>query len=417
MVRIGGVTSMKNSLLLRALVASALLVGVLPASADENFPLPPQPQWWGDTGLKDIRYGQWLPCRSEWNISDDCLQGIKVYTLDGKLIGPLTYNFPEGFDPKTSVQEWAISDSPDGKKVENVAFFKDRSQSFALWTLPDGLSNTDGSKEVNADLHLMLSSLQLNLTSQNMDTGSLPEGVYFEYTIKSARFGKEIKWVLSNVRDPQIRLDGDLILVKGLPDNSASAHANDPVCEPNQLRARTTRRNMAVNMVYFEPGNRTEALRPDDVILGTNGWWCLSDFHFDSKLQQIIVKVGNVHFDEFGNEIQGWMELKVKGSRARKWWGMDPAIAAGYAKVEITYQDGTSKVATVSSNYEAKNDWINLRAYGFTYSTPQLAVSFAKPVKAAAKKSVICLSAKRINGKTKKITVAGSKCPAGYAKN
>ncbi|MFM1797691.1 MAG: hypothetical protein RL733_1472, partial [Actinomycetota bacterium] len=151
--------------------------------------------------------------------------------------------------------------------------------------------------------------------------------------------------------------------------------------------------------------------------LGTNGWWCLSDFRFDKESKQIIVKVGNVHFDELGNEIQGWMELKVKGSRAREWWGINPAIAAGYAKVEVSYQDGSRKVATVSAKYEPKKDWINLRAYGFTYSTPQLAISFKPPAQAgktapSKKMTITCAKGKTI----KTVTSLNPKCPAGYKK-
>ena len=139
------------------------------------------------------------------------------------------------------------------------------------------------------------------------------------------------------------------------------------------------------------------------------------------------------------------MELKVKGNRAREWWGIDPAIAAGYAKVEVSYQDGTKKTATVSSIYDAKNDWINLRAYGFTYSSPQLAVSFKGPAQevkqpvptptptvtatptieiaapvatqtakpALAKKTTItCVKGKL----TKKVTAVKPTCPKGYKK-
>jgi siroheme synthase len=98
-----------------------------------------------------------------------------------------------------------------------------------------------------------------------------------------------------------------------------------------------------------------------------------------------------------------------------------PAIAAGYAKVQITYQDGSSKVATVTSQYDAKNDWINLRAYGFTYSTPQLAIGFKQPeqapkqeikVVAPKKTTITCVKGKT----TKKVTAVKPKCPSGYKK-
>jgi hypothetical protein len=98
-----------------------------------------------------------------------------------------------------------------------------------------------------------------------------------------------------------------------------------------------------------------------------------------------------------------------------------PAIAAGYAKVQITYQDGTSKIATVTSRYDSKNDWINLRAYGFTYSTPQLAISFKQPEEAAKQETKVVAPKKTtitcIKGKTsKKVTAVKPQCPKGYKK-
>jgi len=409
---------MKTRSALRISIALLLAITTLtPASAADPFPMPPEPKWWKQTGLTDVRYGQWLPCRDEWQITNDCIAGIHLYKTDGTDAGALTYQVPTEFNPSEAVQDWLLVNSPQGEPIENSAYVKDLMTSITHWKLPTGVTNSDGTDLVNSYIHLMNSSLQINTTGYDQDKSSLPEGYYFEFKLESSGFAKRIKWVLSNVRDPEVSVNGDLITVKGLPENSASANLGDQVCEQNLLKAKSTQRNIAVNMVYFDAGNKTGETRADDVILGTNGWWCLSDFRFDRDSQQIVVKVGNVHFDENGNEIQGWMELKVKGVRARDWWGIDPAIAAGYAKVEVSYQDGSKKVATVTSKYDSKNDWINLRAYGFTYSSPQLAVSFKKPAEAtktiAPKKSTItCVKGKT----TKKVTSISPKCPRGYKK-
>ena len=409
---------MKTRSALRIAIALLLAATTLtPASAADPFPMPPEPKWWKQTGITDVRYGVWLPCDEQWKITTDCTQSIKVIKEDGTEVGEMKYKKQPNFDPTTAVQEWQMISSPQGEQIENYSSVKGFGGLAHIWTLPAGITTTDGSSEVSASVHLMNSSLQIYLTSNDMNKASLPEGYYFQFILKSPGFSKRIKWVLSNVRDPQVSVAGDLITVKGLPENSPSARPNDPVCESNLLKAASTQRNMAVNMVYWDAGNKTSDTRADDVILGTNGWWCLSDFRFDRESQQIVVKVGNVHFDENGKEIQGWMELKVKGNRARDWWGIDPAIAAGYAKVEVSYDDGTKKVATVTASYDAKNDWINLRAYGFTYSSPRLAVSFKKPAEAtktvAPKKSTITC----VKGKTsKKVTGAPPKCPTGFKK-
>jgi hypothetical protein len=413
---------MKRKVISLVLLTSLLTGSLLtPARAADPFPQPPQPSWWGQSGLTDVRYGMWAPCNTELGIVNDCVQGINLYKSDNTPAGALTYQPLEGFDFSKAVQYWLITETPYGP-IENSAYIKDlQGPSINHWKLPEGITTTDGSNIIEAYVHLMANSLQINTISNNQEKSSLPEGYFFEFKIKSTGMSKSVKWVLSNVRDPQISITGDLITIKGIPENSPSAKLGDNVCETNLFRAKTTQRNIAINLIYKDAGNKTTETRPDDVILGTNGWWCLSDFRFDRESQQIIVKVGNAHFDEFGNEVQGWMELKVKGTRARDWWGINPAIAAGYAKVQITYQDGTSKVATVTSQYDAKNDWINLRAYGFTYSTPQLAISFKQPEEAAKQETKVVSPKKTsitcVKGKTtKKVTAVKPKCPSGYKK-
>ena len=400
------------------LLLTALLTGssLTPVNSADPFPMPPEPSWWKQTGLTDVRYGMWAPCNTELGITNDCIQGINLYKLDNTPAGALTYQPLEGFDFSKAVQYWLITETPYGP-IENSAYIKDLMGSANHWKLPEGITNTDGTNVINSYVHLMANRLQLNTTGYDQDKSSLPEGYFFEFIIKSTGMSKSAKWSLSNVRDPQVSIAGDLISLKGIPENSPSAKLGDNVCESPLLTAKTTQRKIGIDQIFLDAGNKTTVTRPDDVILGTNGWWCLNDFRFDRETQQIVVKVGNAHFDEFGKEIQGWMELKVKGTRARDWWGINPAIAAGYAKVEISYQDGTSKVATVTSRYDAKNDWINLRAYGFTYSSPQLAISFkqpeaAKKVVSPKKTTITC-----IKGKTsKKVTAVNPKCPSGYKK-
>lgn len=407
--------SMRN---LRIALALALATISSPAMGAEDYPEPPTTSWWSTRSTPDVRYGQWLPCLKEWGISNDCVEGITIYALDGKVAGQLTYVINPNFDPKKAVQEWQVVTTSTGERYENSSYFKDLMGSASWWKLPEGITNSDGTNAINAAVHMMNGGLQANLTAQDAITASLPSGFYFEVAIRSANFGRQIKWIFSNVKDPVIRLENNLIYVKGLPDKSPSAKQGAKICEPNEETAFTSQLNMAINMQGRDAGRQTEATDPGDVILGTNGWYCLQDFRFDQQSQQIVVKIGNVHYDEYGKVIDGWMELKIKGDRARKWWNMDPAIAVGYAKVEITYQDGTSRTATVISNYDKKNDWISLKAYGFTYSQPQLAISFKKPTTSASsptatkplRKTITCIKGK----KTMKISDTNPKCPAGF---
>ncbi|MSX25616.1 MAG: hypothetical protein F2781_00525, partial [Actinobacteria bacterium] len=121
-------------LLLISLLSGSLLA---PVSAADSFPMPPQPKWWAQSGLTDVRYGIWLPCNAEWGISNDCVQGINLYKLDGSAAGPLTYQPLKGFEPSKAVQEWVITQTPGGEAIENSARVKDLMDSIGHWKLPD----------------------------------------------------------------------------------------------------------------------------------------------------------------------------------------------------------------------------------------------------------------------------------------
>ena len=88
----------KRELLSRLILAATLAISPMaPASAADPFPMPPEPKWWKQTGLTDVRYGQWLPCRDEWAITNDCIAGIHLYKSDGTDVGALTYQPPKDF--------------------------------------------------------------------------------------------------------------------------------------------------------------------------------------------------------------------------------------------------------------------------------------------------------------------------------
>jgi len=151
-------------------------------------------------------------------------------------------------------------------------------------------------------------------------------------------------------------------------------------------------------------------------VMGTNGWWCQLGIEWDAKERQLVVNVAAPHYYPDGSVVDGWLELKIRGRLAREWWGISPQEATGYAKVEVVYRDGTSKTATVSANYITDKDWIDLRAYGFTYSNPAVKISMAKPE--AVKPTTKAVTAKKITcvkGTTIK-KVSAKTCPKGFKK-
>lgn len=388
---------------------------LLPASAHADGQLaPPIPRWWNDRAVKDIRYGQWLPCNDAQDIKDDCIEGINLYHLDGTAAGKLTYIPLAGFNPKTAQQQWRVIKLPDGSDYENYITFVDLPGSQSLWNFPSTVSGVDSTTILYAGVALFGDGLQVNIHSwDEQNTPSIPENYIYETVLRSKSLAKNSKWIGSNVKNPTVKIANNRVAVRGIPDRSPAPEqsSGQDVCQTNTARAVKSFANMAIGINLRDRGRATASdANPGDVVLGTNGWWCISDFRWDPPTQQIIVKVGNAHFDENGNVINGWLEVNIKGDRARKWWNMEPALAAGNAKVEITYQDGSKRIATATSQYDKVNDWLYVRAYGFTYSQPQLAIKFVKPKGYTT--TITCVNKLLV----KKVTGASPKCPAGFVK-
>ena len=421
----------------------------------EGWPWPSLPNWWNrsDSWYKqqsftDVRLGQWLPCKPEWSMND-CIQGVTVYDKESKKLGDLTFIQEPTFDPFEVKQKWTGQETPDTKEfIEGYAVFDASGFGSGMWKLPDGLKLSDGKDLVGVSVARMLGAVQVNISPDGLPNGvSLPVGYFFETTLKSKGLKKYTRWVTSNGKDPSITIGADdTVIFKGVasrfpvPNSKQGCNA---LYGGNEEKAGADAAFIAVNAATIITSENTT----DDaaeVVMGTNGWWCFNGMTWDPKERQLLVNVAAPHFYPDGTLVDGWLELKIKGRLARQWWGISPQEATGYAKVEVTYTDGTSKTATVSANYIAEKDWIDLRAYGFTYSSPAIKVSMKKPESAqptasptptaspsasaassttnqstavqkptssaSAKKTITCVKGKTI----KKVTT--KTCPSGFRK-
>ncbi|MEY3447692.1 MAG: hypothetical protein RLZZ14_216 [Actinomycetota bacterium] len=421
----------------------------------EGWPWPSLPNWWNrsDSWYKqqsftDVRLGQWLPCKPEWSMND-CIQGVTVYDKESKKLGDLTFIQEPTFDPFEVKQKWTGQETPDTKEfIEGYAVFDASGFGSGMWKLPDGLKLSDGKDLVGVSVARMLGAVQVNISPDGLPNGvSLPVGYFFETTLKSKGLKKYTRWVTSNGKDPSITIGADdTVIFKGVasrfpvPNSKQGCNA---LYGGNEEKAGADAAFIAVNAAtIITSENTTDGAA--EVVMGTNGWWCFNGMTWDPKERQLLVNVAAPHFYPDGTLVDGWLELKIKGRLARQWWGISPQEATGYAKVEVTYTDGTSKTATVSANYIAEKDWIDLRAYGFTYSSPAIKVSMKKPEtaqptasptptaspsasaassttnqstavqkptsSASAKKTITCVKGKTIKRVTTKT------CPSGFRK-
>jgi len=398
----------------------------------EGFPWPSLPNWWNrndyyrQQSFTDVRLGQWLPCKPEWSMND-CVQSITVYDKENKNLGSLTYVGDPTFNPFEMKQKWMSSETPDTRElIDNYPVFDTNGFLSSVWRLPEGVKLSDGNDSVTVGVARMLSSVQVNVSPVGLGDGvSLPIGLFFETTLKSKNLKKYTRWITSNGKDPSVIIGAnDTIIIKGvttrfpLPDSSKGCNG---LYGGNEEKARADAAFIAINMAtYLESENSTSAAA--DVVMGTNGWWCQNGIAWDAKERQLVVNVAAPHYYPDGTVVDGWLELKIRGRLAREWWGISPQEATGYAKVEVVYKDGTSKTATVTANYIADKDWIDLRAYGFTYSNPAVKISMQKPAtevkptpttvttKPASSKKLTC-----VKGKTIK-KVSTKTCPKGFKK-
>lgn len=354
----------------------------------EGFPWPSLPNWWNrddsyrQQSFTDVRLGQWLPCKTEWS-TNDCVQSITVYDKENNNLGSLKYVGDPAFDPFETKQKWIQSETPDKTVIDNYPVFDTNGFLSSVWQLPEGVKLSDGKDRVTVGVARMLSSVQVNISPVGLGDGvSLPIGYFFETTLKSKNLKKYTRWITSNGKDPSVIIGTDnTVVIKGVtsrfpvPDSNSGCN---PLYGGNDVKARADAAFIAVNMATFLVSENPTS-EAADVVMGTNGWWCQSGIQWDAKGRQLVVNVAAPHFYPDGTVVDGWLELKIRGRLAREWWGISPNEATGYAKVEVVYKDGTAKTATVTAKYISDKDWIDLRAYGFTYSSPAIKISMEKP--------------------------------------
>lgn len=382
-------------------LALALALPSLPAHAADSWPLPPNPKGWDNLDkLAGIRLGQWLPCDASFGNTNDCIESITIKKLDGSLSGTLKYLPNPGFDPMVEPQVWDTAIRPDGKVVDNYPHFKNLSD--LTYELPDGFTTSDGGKLVSGHA-VFMGGLQVLLVAQGDGSASMPTDSIIETTVRSKKFKNVAGWVLGNIKNPIVNFSGDQVSVAGIPQPSPAPSTDCSHLElGNSNRARSSAATFALNLDSNKQGNKFA-----EVVVSTNGWWCFYGINFDQQSRQLVAQIGTSHFDENNKEVEGWLELTIAGRISREWWKIDPATAVGYAKVEVTYADGTSKLATVTAKFDKVKDQINLRAYGFHYSQPAVKMSITPP-----KKGITCTKGKVI----KNVVGANSKCPSGFKK-
>mgnify|MGYP000370194474 CR=1 FL=1 len=368
------------------------------------------PSWAEGTGVPSgFTWGNWFPCRQDYQLTD-CVDSISWIKDDGTKI-PGVWNPRPNFDFKTFRQTWLHDDG--GNLL----------QQFDISASDAGTYSFDGLLTPCGDNKIVLSAMSVKFgfhVDALSPCGFLFKSKFeerFEVTIRSKYLKGFTGAISSNGKNPEMsyREDGSdqLLTVRvnfaHIAWNDVQVNGNYvDVCSKNEYQARTSGWGLWNTLIWSHMiGDTWLAQHPGDMITGTNGWNCGGFMYWDSAQEALVMQVGSPHYDVDGSVIDGWFEGAIRGRYVTARYGIKPQIASGNARLEIIYNNGEKKIATITAKYDAASDWLYLKGYGFTYSNPKLIVRFGN---SAARKSITCIKGKV----TKKITSTNPVCPVGF---
>jgi hypothetical protein len=399
-------------ILIAALTSALLASGITPASAVE-YPLP---TWAAETGAAtDFTWANWLPCSDEFKTTD-CIDSVYWVKSDGTRVLGKWVTKP-GASYATFKQTWAKL--TDGQSAQ---YFNEFIKDFGYYTF-DGLTTPCSDNAIVVDVRPTRYAFQLNASPTCSGFFKEKFEERFEITVKSKSLKGFVGGVSSNGKDPEISFTESgseqfftlRLNFAYIPWNNSSVPGQViNVCEKNEYKATDGGWGLWSSVFWIKQlSDPLLAVNPGDMIAGTNGWNCGGNMYWDSYEEALVMSVGAPHFDVDGSLVEGWYEGAIRGRYVTSRFGIKPEQAAGSARLEIVYTDGQRKVATITAKYDSATDWLYLKGYGFTYSTPKLMVKFDKPkATVTVKKTITC-----VKGKTsKKVTAVKPVCPKGYKK-
>ena len=254
---------------------------------------------------------------------------------------------------------------------------------------------------------------------------ALPVGTRVRITMKSDAFARDVGWLVTSFKQPLLTVNSGSDGVKRVVISGATdvmwgmkQGENDPkFCERSDTTAGTVATGFLITAnAYAFTTEKLKGTAAGGVMVGVNGNCGSGEVFFDANDGILAVRVGGPHYDFSGKEIVGWLEASIRGDVVRKAFGKDPSKLDN-VRVSITYGTGAEQVATSNTRYLATTDSVEIRAYGFNFSTPNIRMKIGDGKIATAPqqaprpaKSITCVKGKVIK------KVAGTKCPAGFRK-
>lgn len=259
-------------------------------------------------------------------------------------------------------------------------------------------------------------------------------------TIISELFANDAGIARAQMKEPAFRVfkgtDGkSRISAEGRVQNIYTVESRspgEPSCDDvinskNEYKANRYEVAFSINITRYKyEYEKLKGSPPAGVFITENGG-CFSRLVFEPERRMISVALGAPHFDVNGNVIEGWVQASIRGDVIRKAFSAEPKTM-NEALIEVTYSDGTNKNATSTTKYIPATDMVEIRAYGFTFSSPTIKMTL-KPIeeKKMSAPSKSTTPSKTTSSNTREVTcvkgnikkkVVGAKpkCPPGYQK-
>lgn len=369
-------------------IALSALLFVTSASAEQL--VPPTPKWWPAGGY-ELRPGNWIACNEGRWAKNDCIESIEIKPINGGEWKALKFEPNPLFIPESTVPTRLNAETQN-----DYAFFPSTEPGVigndGLWVTTSGqITNTEnlglvvdagfwGGPEVSG-------YFQLFLRPKIWNKGLNDQFVY-RIKIKSKMLSSYARWVQLPTQAATLDWSDGYVTYTATPGIFYwPVDEWDEMCKGVFSRPRA---NLELAIVQFAVqiwNNEKQAVPPGQVIVSSNGNQCFRGLTFDKKTQTLNVQVGTVHFDTEGKQIEGWFNALIARDLLINWWGFDPMKSKGSARVEVTYEDGTTTVATTVSSYLEKTEQLRITASGFHYSAPLVSVSLIPEKESTIKES------------------------------
>ena len=234
-----------------------------------------------------------------------------------------------------------------------------------------------------------------NLLEPGLTTGSV-ENV--TYTSKDIEGGKQFT-IAGNAMEIPVNLP---VEANTGPGDFTQALANHTYWHLYTIDRRNT---------SFDWGNG-KSCSPDNPIISSNAAYAGFP-EFDKQTQEIKLKVSSPHLKADGKTLEvGQFRATISLAGIACLWGINSSAISPQANVNVTYDDGSSSVAVLTSR--VVNKTFSIQATGYHYSSPTIRLNLTEPTKSDLSKKITISCVK---GKiAKKVSGVNPTCPAGYKK-